>query len=169
MRRLTIFGKSVYVVEERSGYKPVDFKDNRIVVQRYEGSSGLIKDFLSDLLYSKLCSIYEGIRIMGGVELFGNLDFEVVEKIDRKRERVAKFKGNKVVVKLSAVVLPGDALKYIIAHELAHISTKRHTGKFWKVVETIYPDYKIGEEVFSKEKQLLKSWSGQKDYLSQFE
>jgi hypothetical protein len=154
MRRLTIFGKPVNVVEERSGHKPIEFKDNRIVVRNYEGSSSLIKDFLTDLLYSELCSMHEAIRAAGNVEVFGNLDFEVVEKIDGKKERVAKFKGNKILVKLNAVALPREALKYVVAHEIAHISTKRHTKKFWKVVVAIYPDYETGQELFAKARLL---------------
>jgi predicted metal-dependent hydrolase len=38
-------------------------------------------------------------------------------------------------------------LRYIIAHELAHIAVKRHTWRFWKIVGIIYPEYEKGKEV----------------------
>lgn len=40
------------------------------------------------------------------VEILGNLDFEIVNKIDRNKRRVAKIRGSKVLVQLNAVALP---------------------------------------------------------------
>jgi hypothetical protein len=114
------------------------------------------KDLSDDLLYSKLSEIYEQIKKDGRVEVFGDLDFEIVENIDSKRHRIAKLKGNKILVKRNAVKLPKSALKYMVVHEIAHTLTKRHTKKFWKVVETIYPNFKTGEKL------LVKYGSGQK-------
>jgi len=38
-------------------------------------------------------------------------------------------------------------LRYIIAHELAHLTVKRHTWRlFWKIVGIIYPEYEKGKE-----------------------
>jgi len=108
------------------------------------------KDSSADLLYSQLFKIYEQIKREGRVEVFGSLDFEVVGKIDNKKQRIAKLKGNKILVKLNAVALPKSALKYIIAHEIAHTFTKRHTKKFWKIVETIYPNFEIGQNLLIK-------------------
>jgi len=90
-------------------------------------------------------------------DLFGNLDFEVTENIDGKKQRVAKFKGNKILVNLKAVALPKSALRYVVAHELAHIYTKKHSKKFWKVVETIYPSYARGEQSLIKYKDFYKT------------
>lgn len=56
-------------------------------------------------LYSELIKIYEQIRKEGKFEIFGDLDFEVVDKIDNKKQRIAKQKGNKILVKLNAVIL----------------------------------------------------------------
>jgi len=158
MRRLKIFGERIAVVEKKSAEESVELKDGKIVVQSCKAGETLLKDFLADVLYAELCSIYEGIKITGRVELFGNLDFKVVEKIDGRKERIAKFKGNKVLVKLNAIVLPKEALRYVVAHELAHISVKRHTRKFWKVVETIYPRYETGQELFSTHRTFLANY-----------
>jgi predicted metal-dependent hydrolase len=83
------------------------------------------------------------------------LDFEIVEKIDNKKERIAELKGNKILIKLNAVVLPKSALKYIVVHEIAHAITKRHTKRFWEIVETIYPNYGIGQKLLAKYRKLL--------------
>ena len=108
------------------------------------------KDRSADLLYSELFRIYDQIRKERRIEVFGNLDFEVVVTIDNKKHRIAKLKGNKILVQLNAVRLPKSALRYIIAHEIAHTLTKRHTRRFWKVVETIYPKFEIGQSLLTK-------------------
>lgn len=103
-----------------------------------------------ELLYSKLSEIYDQIRGERRIEVFGKLDFEVVRSIDGKRHRIAKLKGNKILVRESATQLPKRALRYIIVHEIAHTLTKRHTRRFWKIVETIYPKYQTGQEALIK-------------------
>jgi len=104
----------------------------------------------ANVLYSRLSKIYDNMEREGKVKVFGNIDFEVVKKIDRKNEKIAKLKGNKIIVKVSAVNLPDNALKYIVAHEIAHTLVKRHTKKFWKIVETIYPEFKVGQKELMK-------------------
>ena len=101
-------------------------------------------------LYSRLSDVYEQIRKESRIDVFGTLDFEIVRNIDGKKHRIAKLKGNKILVQLDAGRLPKSALRYIIAHEIAHTLTKRHTTRFWKVVETIYPKFVIGQNLLIK-------------------
>lgn len=156
MKELKIFGKNVKIEEEESKRDSVEFKNGRIVVASYERSvSSLLKEFLENLLYSQVCEIYEDIRNEGKIDLWGHLDFEILEKIDSRKERIAKLKGNKILLKLTAVTSPESALKYVIAHEIAHIFTKRHSKRFWRIVETIYPSFKEGEKLFTEYRSLL--------------
>ena len=53
------------------------------------------------------------------------------------------------------MALPKEALRYIIAHEIAHTFTKKHTKRFWKIVETIYPNYEKGKEILMKNGKFL--------------
>lgn len=150
MTKLMLFGEQVKVREAKRGRNVVEFKGDRILVKGSRSTSSLLRDFLGELLYSELCKIYEAVRNGGKVALFGDLDFEVVDKIDSKNERIAKIKGNKILVKLNAIALPRQALKYMLAHEMAHIAAKRHTKKFWRIVETIFPDYKTGQKLLTE-------------------
>lgn len=79
--------------------------------------------------------------------MFGNLDFEVVEKIDGKKEKIAKLKGNRILVKSKAIEFPKTVLQYIIAHEVAHIAIKKHTRRFWQTVKLMCPSYEESEKL----------------------
>lgn len=142
---------------KKSDHDSVEFKNGEIAVSSCkESASSLLREFLTDLLHFQLYKIYDGIKKEDRFELFGNLDFQIVENIDRKKQRVAKLKGNKILVNSKAVALPRSALKYVVVHELAHIYTKRHSRKFWKVMETIYPSYKRGEQSLVKHKDFFE-------------
>ena len=156
MKELMVFGKPVMVEEKRAEKDLVQLMDGRIVIGACERpASSLLKEFLEDLLYSQLCKIYEEIRSEGKVELLGNLDFEIREKIDGRKDRIAKLKGNRILVKLSAVTSPENVLRYVLAHEMAHIFTKRHSKRFWRIVETICPDFEEGQRLFMEYHDLL--------------
>ena len=156
MRKIKIFGKNYMVIEQKSKRNLVQAKGNKIFIESYKKSAeSLLKEYLSDCLYSELFNIYDGVRDDGKVDVFGNLDFEIVEKIDNKKQRLAKLDGNKILVKLSAVALPNSALKYMFAHEIAHIFTKRHTKRFWKIVEAICPNFKLGQNLLMKYESVL--------------
>lgn len=39
------------------------------------------------------------------------------------------------------IFAPKFVIEYLVAHELSHIIEKNHGPKFWKLVETLHPDY----------------------------
>ncbi|NOT16412.1 MAG: M48 family metallopeptidase [Methylotenera sp.] len=47
---------------------------------------------------------------------------------------------------------PPHLINYVVCHELAHLKEMNHSAKFWAVVASIYPDYKLAEKE-------LKAWS----------
>lgn len=156
MNALTIFGKKYYRIKNAEN----DIIQRKIakIIASHDGkdASPLFKEFLTDLLYSELHRIYDQIIAESKIDVFGNLDFEVADRIDNRKHRIAKIKQNKILVKLSAVSLPKSALKYIIAHEIAHLTTKKHGKKFWKVVESIYPSFEEGQKLFENSEKILK-------------
>jgi len=154
--KITIFGKKYIVVKQKSSNDSVKLKNSKIIVNSNKKPPDLLlKEFLANLLYSQLHKIYNKIKNGKRIEIFGNLDFEIVEKIDKKKQRIAKIKGNKILVKLNAVALPKSALKYMIVHEIAHAFTKRHSEKFWKIVKVMYPDYEKGQRMLMISQSIL--------------
>jgi predicted metal-dependent hydrolase len=155
MKQLTIFGKQYTMKEQKSNKDDVELRGNEILVRKNKKTTTvLLRDFLSELLYRKLLEIAKSINTEGKIGIFGNLDFEITENIDSKKQRIAKLKGNKILVKLNAVALPENALKYMVTHEFAHITTKQHTRKFWKTVKLIYPDYEAARNLLTEHSEI---------------
>jgi predicted metal-dependent hydrolase len=157
MTGLTIFGRQHILKEQKSNKDHIEQRSNTIIVNKHtKTTKRLLKEFLAQLLYGKLMEISNNIKTEGKIELFGDFDFEITENIDNKRQRIAKLKGSKILVKLNAVALPENVLKYIVVHEIAHMASKRHTSRYWKTVELIYPDYKKAQQLL-KESGMLTS------------
>jgi len=155
MKEITIFGKQYTLTEHKSNKDHIELKGNQILIHKNKKTTKtLLKDFLSQLLYEKLHTISKSINKEGRIGIFGNLDFEITENIDNKKQRIAKLKGNKILVKLNAVVLPENAIKYVVTHELVHIATKQHTKKFWKTVKLIYPNYERAKKLLTERAEI---------------
>jgi predicted metal-dependent hydrolase len=92
----------------------------------------------------KLEAILKEFLEQGSIEVYGNLRI-VVTSFNRP-SRIAFQKGNTIYVSVKARGYPDSVLRYIIAHELAHLAVKRHTWRFWKIVGIIYPEYERGKE-----------------------
>lgn len=158
MNTVDILGKTYMLTDKISDKDQITLTEKEVKIERHwKNSKTLLNEFLSDLLHEKLFDISKGMKLEGKIGIYGNLDFEIKEKVDNKKHRIAKLKGNKIIVKLEAVRLPTSVLKYIVAHELAHTISKQHTPKFWKAVELIYPNYSEAKEHLDENtRQLLK-------------
>jgi predicted metal-dependent hydrolase len=96
----------------------------------------------------RLEAILKEFLEQGSIEVYGNLKI-VVTSFDRP-SRIAFLKGNTIYVNIKAREYPDSVLRYIIAHELAHLAIKGHTWRFWKIVRIIYPEYGKGKEELMK-------------------
>jgi predicted metal-dependent hydrolase len=96
----------------------------------------------------KLEAIPKEFLEQGSIEVYGNL--RIVVTSFNKPSRIAFQKGNTIYVSIKARGYPDSVLRYIIAHELAHLAVKRHTWRFWKIVGIIYPEYEKGKDELLK-------------------
>ncbi len=53
------------------------------------------------------------------------------------------------------IMAPPEVLDYIIIHELAHLKELNHSAKFWRLVQSVCPDYHNQESWLKNYSQLL--------------
>ncbi|MEM3369098.1 MAG: hypothetical protein QXP88_03295, partial [Thermoproteota archaeon] len=82
MKKIMILGKNTTIMEQEADRDSIQFKDDEISIKSYKKPAiSLLSGFLADLLYSELFKIYEQMKKSQGIEVLGDLDFEIVDKI----------------------------------------------------------------------------------------
>ena len=94
----------------------------------------------TNFLQSRLRTVVDELLERKTVEIFGELKIDVSDM-----DTVALLKGDRICVNIDAVKYPKYILKYIVAHELAHLVVRGHGRKFWQVLRDIYPEYERGK------------------------
>ncbi len=79
----------------------------------------------ADYFANKMGVKYTGIKITSAKTRFGSCSAK-----------------NSLCFSLYLMTYPKQAIDYVIVHELSHIVEKNHSPRFYKVVESIMPDYK---------------------------
>ena len=64
----------------------------------------------------------------------------------KKRFGSCNSKGN-INFSLYLMLYPPEAIDYVIVHELAHLKELNHSKKFYKIIESILPDYREREKL----------------------
>ena len=113
-----------------------------------EGDYYAASAYLRERLYAELEDAFQRIRSREAIELIGDLDFEIVDRLRERRSVIARYKGRKIMVKSTAIMLPKEAIEYLVAHELAHIVTTKHSRSFLTTLKVLYPEYRIGQKKF---------------------
>ena len=50
---------------------------------------------------------------------------------------------NNLAFSFRLIMAPQAVIDYVIVHELMHIKQKNHSSQFWKLIETVMPEYKL--------------------------
>ncbi len=108
--------------------------------------NNLIEDFRRELH-----EIANELTTKNGVEIHGKLKIEVSEM-----DTLALLKGNRIYLNVNAKDYPRHILKYILAHEMAHLAIKSHSKKFWEIVRNIYPDFTRARDDLLQREQNFK-------------
>ncbi len=101
-------------------------------------------------------------------ECYKKKAYEIIEKRVEYYSKLYDFKYNKVKI-MSAkkrwgscsskgnlnfsfylIMAPLYAVDYVVVHELCHLIEKNHSKKFYELIESILPDYKLRREYLKK-------------------
>jgi predicted metal-dependent hydrolase len=112
---------------------------------------GLLRSFLETQMrrdvarhLSRYCpeigSAPKAIRVRPLKSLWGSLDVR-----------------DRVTLDLALALAPPAALRYVVVHELAHLRIRNHSRRYWKFVETMFPDWRGQREWLRVHGQALKA------------
>ena len=149
--KIPIFGKDYLIKHVISEEKPKlehgeDFIEIKGSTEQVYPS--LVK-YLKNLLLNEIKELveynsekyrlkYTNIRLGKGVSSWGSCS-----------------RDNRLSFNWRLVFAPYNVLQYLVAHEMAHIKEKNHSAKFWKLVNTIYPESDIARKWLKKEGRSL--------------
>lgn len=54
------------------------------------------------------------------------------------------------------IMAPSKVVDYVIIHEIAHIKHKNHSKRFWRLVESMMPDYEKHDKWLEEHRYLLE-------------
>jgi predicted metal-dependent hydrolase len=62
-----------------------------------------------------------------------------------------------VTLDLALALAPPEALKYVVIHELCHLRFRDHSPRFWALVGSLYPDWKVQRDWLRTRGHALKA------------
>lgn len=134
--KISILGKSYQIIHTNSSENQIKLQDNTLEVYCSEVLKKIsIEVFLKKKLLSEIKIIvenfakkhnltYSNIRIMENVTRWGSCS-----------------SYGHLAFNWRIVFAPAEVLKYLVAHEMAHLKEMNHSKNFWQLVEDIYPEY----------------------------
>lgn len=132
------FGKS-YTKIEVDKLKEIEIAEGNIFVPKN------VEDYKKYLMlfkwYSKLTKEIVNNRINYFSDLM-QVNYSMV-KIDNSKKRWGSCDSRGIIsLNLRLSMLPHKIIDYIIIHELSHLLEFNHSKNFYKIIESIMPDYK---------------------------
>ena len=142
-----------YILKVKEDIKnSVELFDNNLIINvKYRDNRKLIKDIIYSWYLNQAKIIFQ------------NKLKEIEEKLDRYN-----FKSNKLIIKkletrwgscskfgtitlnTELIKAPMNCIKYVILHELCHIKYKNHNQKFFRMLESVMPDWKKWKDKLEK-------------------
>ena len=111
--------------------------DSIIVYSTISNKAKLLKQFLTDFLLLQVKQMISSIRSKK------NLRFTEIKISHNKGIWGGCSKKGVLYFNWLLVFVPSKTLYYVVAHEMCHLSEMNHSPKFWHLVSTICPDYRI--------------------------
>jgi len=132
------FGKD-YKKVEQEGIKKIELTEDSIIFPKCDDKIKLLNlaqnwyvGFTKDILKNR-------------VEYFANLmqlNYSKIIIMNNKRRWGACTINTTLKFNYRICMLPHNVIDYIIIHELAHLLEFNHSPKFYKIIESVMPDYK---------------------------
>lgn len=134
---LPIFGKSYKIVHQLSNRSRVFLAEDEIIVF---GAKETISDIIKRWLYRHARSVLEE-QSHACAAAIGAIVNRTSVRDTKARWGSCSASGN-LSYSWRLIFAPSSVSHYVCCHEVSHLLEMNHSPKFWKVVESLCPDYK---------------------------
>jgi predicted metal-dependent hydrolase len=139
-----IFG-TYYEIRPRVGKYGIKISEGHIEVSAPTGTDHLVylRTWLREELRRKTIHYLDRFS-----EELGQHYRKVYIRSQKTKWATCSSKGN-IGFNIRMSALPEELVEYIVAHETVHLIEHNHNRKFWKLMESIFPDYKEKEALLT--------------------
>lgn len=96
---------------------------------------GLVKDWLRAQVFRHISDICQSYARQVNREIYS------IQIKDTASRWGSCSRNGKLSFSWRLVFAPNDVIRYVCAHEVAHLEEMNHSSAFWAKVEELYPDY----------------------------
>lgn len=139
-KTIPIFGEIYSLQHIEANYCNVLIKQNLVEVYSNipEDKSILIR-FLRDKL------LLEVTKLVDFFSAKHELSFSKIRIMNNKNKWGSCSSKGVLSFNWRLVFAPKEILEYLVVHEMCHIIEMNHSIRFWNLVETLYPNYKLAK------------------------
>ena len=139
-KTIPIFGEIYSLQHIEANYCNVLIKQNLVeVYSNIPHDKSILIKFLRDKLLLEVTKLVDFFSAKHG------LSFSKIRIMNNKNKWGSCSSKGVLSFNWRLVFAPKEILEYLVVHEMCHIIEMNHSIRFWNLVETLYPNYKLAK------------------------
>ena len=139
-KTIPIFGEIYSLQHIEANYCNVLIKQNLVeVYSNIPHDKSILIKFLRDKL------LLEVTKLVDFFSAKHELSFSKIRIMNNKNKWGSCSSKGVLSFNWRLVFAPKEILEYLVVHEMCHIIEMNHSIRFWNLVETLYPNYKLAK------------------------
>jgi len=139
-KTIPIFGEIYSLQHIEANYLKVAINEDLIeVYSNIPDDKSILIKFLRDKLLLEVTKLVDFFSAKHG------LSFSKIRIMNNKNKWGSCSSKGVLSFNWRLVFAPKEILEYLVVHEMCHITEMNHSVRFWNLVETLYPNYKLAK------------------------
>jgi predicted metal-dependent hydrolase len=139
-KTIPIFGEIYSLQHFEANYCNVLIKQNLVeVYSNIPHDKSILIKFLRDKLLLEVTKLVDFFSAKHG------LSFSKIRIMNNKNKWGSCSSKGVLSFNWRLVFAPKEILEYLVVHEMCHIIEMNHSVRFWNLVDTLYPNYKLAK------------------------
>lgn len=138
---ITILGKSYQIMHSLDRVTQIRIEGEQLILpQKGMPYKMRLQQFLDEILFKEVLDYIDDTW-----RLVGKRPNKVTLRSSNSRWGSCSSEGN-IMISRKLVFSPLHVVQYVVLHELCHLIEHNHSKRFWDLVQSIRPDYKLAEK-----------------------